>query len=141
MNKAFLVAQYELSRTLKRTSFLVIAFGIPLIAVLIFAGMTLLKDKDGGEATSNALTFELAVEGYVDHSGLIRALPPDIDEAHLLAYSDENQAQQALGSGEVTAYYVIPADYVETGAVDYIYPDSASLIDDRQKWVIQWLDF
>ncbi|MFN2284674.1 MAG: ABC transporter permease, partial [Anaerolineae bacterium] len=138
MNKAFLVAQYELSRTLKRTSFLVIAFGIPLIAVLIFAGMTFLKDKDAGEATTNAPTFELAVEGYVDHSGLIRALPPDIDEAHLLAYSDENQAQQALGSGEVTAYYVIPADYVETGAVDYIYPDSASLIDDRQKWVIQW---
>lgn len=138
MNKAFLVAQYELSRTLKRASFLVVAFGIPLIAVLIFAGITLVRGKGDGATETNAPAFALAVEGYVDHSGLIRTLPPDIDEAYLLAYTDENQARQALDSGEITAYYVIPIDYVDTGTIDYIYPDSASLIDDRQKWVMQW---
>lgn len=138
MNKTFLVARYELSRTLKRTSFLVIAFGIPLIAVLIFAGMTLLKDKGDGEAAINAPTFELAVEGYVDRSDLIRALPPDIDADHLRAFSDIAQARQAMASGDITAYYVIPADYIETGTIDYVYPDDSSLLDDRQKWVMQW---
>ena len=38
MNKTFIVARYELVSTLSRRSFLLVAFGIPLLAILISAG-------------------------------------------------------------------------------------------------------
>ena len=57
------------------------------------------------------------VEGYVDQSGLIRLIPDNIPADHLLGFENEEQAQQALESGEITAYYVIPPDIIKRGTV------------------------
>jgi ABC-2 type transport system permease protein len=139
MKKIAIVMHYELGRTLRRGSFLFVAFGIPLIAVVIFGVIALTQDRDSDStASGNAPAFEFAAEGYVDHSGLVQALPPDIPANHLIPYTTEKEARQALASGEITAFYVVPADYVEVGAIDYVYPNSASLLDDRQKWVMRW---
>jgi ABC-2 type transport system permease protein len=78
----------------------------------------------------------MAVEGYVDESGLVRAVPLDFPRDHLLAYTSEAEAQQALATSQITAYYVVPADYLERGEIDYVYPDSRALIKDGQDWVM-----
>jgi len=145
MNKTLLVLRYELLTTLRRRSFLLMAFGIPLLAILIFAGATIVKgnstdsaDKQHpGNATSETETFELEIEGYVDQSGLISVIPPNIPPGHLLAYADEEQARQALESGDIAAYYIILEDFVETGEIFYVYPDTTPLISDGQDWLMR----
>ena len=54
MNKTLLVLRYELLTTLRRRSFLLMAFGIPLLAILIFSGATIVKGNltDSSDATS-----------------------------------------------------------------------------------------
>jgi ABC-2 type transport system permease protein len=138
MNKTLQVLRYELATTVSRRSFLLVALGIPLLAILISAAAALLGDQAPAStgATAAAGPFQLAVEGYVDQSGLITMLPPDIPPDHLLAYADEEQAKRALDAGEITRYYVIPADYIATGEVFYVYPDTTPLISDGQDWLI-----
>ena len=139
MNKTLLVLRYELVTTLRRRSFLLMAFGIPLLAILIFGGATIVKGNstDSSDATSETEAFELEVEGYVDQSGLLSIIPPDIPPGHLLAYADEEQARQALESGDIAAYYVILEDFVETGEIFYVYPDTTPLISDGQDWLMR----
>ena len=139
MNKTLLVLRYELLTTLKRRSFLLMAFGIPLLAILIFAGATIVKGNSTGssDAISETGAFELEIEGYVDQSGLISIIPPDIPPGHLLAYANEEQARQALEAGDIAAYYVILEDFVETGEIFYVYPDTTPLISDGQDWLMR----
>ena len=138
MKKTLAVLRHELATTLRRRSFLLAAFGIPLLAILIFAGITIVKRESAGsgDAMSSQQTPQLAVEGYVDQSGLIDAISKSIPSGHLLAYADEEQAQQALAAGEIAAYYVIPEDYVARGELFYVYPDTTPLISDGQQWLI-----
>jgi ABC-2 type transport system permease protein len=139
MNKTFLIARYELVSTLSRRSFLLIAIGVPLLAILISAGAALLRDRPSAnsEAESPAQTFHLDTEGYVDQSGLIKTLPPEIPSDHLVAYPDEEGAKGALEAGEISRYYLIPADFVATGEILYVYPDTVPLISDGQDWLIR----
>jgi ABC-2 type transport system permease protein len=139
MNKTLLVLRHELITTLRRPLFLLVAFGIPLLVILIFAGVRIIKggSTDSGDATSSTGTFGLKVEGYVDQSGLISVIPADIPADHLVAYVDEEQAQQALESGEIAAYYIVPEDYVETGGIFYVYPDTTPLTSGGQAWLMR----
>lgn len=138
MNRSLLVLRYELVTTLRRPSFLLVAFGIPLLAILIVGGLTLVRREPApsGLASPGVQTFHLEIEGYVDYSGLISTIPEEIPHGNLLAYNGEAQAQQALASGKIAAYYVIPEDYVERGEIYYVYPDSRSLTADGQQWVM-----
>lgn len=141
MNRTYLVLRHELLATLRRRSFLFAAFGLPLLAILVFAVIAIVKD----DSKSNSGTASAPVakppmikkEGYVDQSAIIRALPPDIPHDRLVAHADEADARRALRAGETTAYYLIPERYVEDGEVFYVYPDSRSLKSNGQDWVIR----
>jgi ABC-2 type transport system permease protein len=140
MRKTFAILTQELSITFTRPSFLLFAFGIPLLAVLILAGIKIFQGRSSGESSTDASAgnqWQMQVEGYVDPGGLIRVIPPDLPEDHLLAYENESQAKNALQSGKISAYYVIPSDYAETGEIYYVYPDSKSYLSDGQSWVMQ----
>jgi len=97
MKKTMLVLRHELVTTLRRPSYLLLAFGIPLLAILIFAGYTVIKSDSAGDqdAAPESETSELEVEGYVDQSGLIRVIPQSVPPGHLVAYAGEELAQQA----------------------------------------------
>jgi ABC-2 type transport system permease protein len=139
MKKTLLVLRNEILTAVTRKSFLFTAFGLPLIAVLIFLGASALRGDALSEFTGSGATSdksELQVEGYVDHSGLIQAIPEDIPSDNLVAYPDEASAHQALRAGEVSAYYVIPADYVESGDLIYINPDYNWTSNKGQSWVM-----
>jgi len=140
MRKILLVMRQELAVTFRRPAYLIIGFIVPVLAAAILVGITLIRGnaESSGETTPNTpIESEVAVEGYVDQSGVIRAVPPDLS-ASLLPYESESQAQEALASGEITAYYLIPPDYIERGEVFYVYPPTRSLIEDGQNWVIHW---
>jgi ABC-2 type transport system permease protein len=140
MKKTLLVVRHEMLTVIGSKAFLFLACVIPLLGVLIFLGVSLLK---GGEAELPAGLAgpgdapELQVEGYVDLAGLVKSIPADIPEGNLLAYPDETSARQALNEGTITAYYVIAADYVERGDLIYVNPSYGWASSSRgQSWVM-----
>jgi ABC-2 type transport system permease protein len=142
MKKTLLVLRNEIVTAVTRKSFMFIAFGIPLIAIMIFLGASVLKSDAigslgaGGE-TGDSDMPELQVEGYVDHSGLITAIHESVPDGILVAYPDETSAHQALNDGEIAAYYVIPENYVESGDLIYINPDYSWTASKGQAWVMR----
>ncbi len=124
----FLVFAYELRRNLRRKGYLFTTFGIPLIAVALLLGYLFINSQNTGTADTNP-TQTLADQfnfqnvgqaGYVDESGLLGD-PGDLS-ALLKPYADETAAQAAMGAGEIPFYYLIPADYLQTGDVTLVQP-------------------
>lgn len=140
MKKTLLVLRNEIITAVTRKSFLFTAFGLPLIAVLVFLGASVLKSdtlSSLGGLTGGSDESELQVEGYVDRSGLIKVIHEDIPEGILVAYPDETSARRALNDGEIAAYYVIPADYIVSGNLIYINPDYNWTSSKGQAWVMR----
>jgi len=140
MKKLIYVIQQELSNTFKRPSYLIFAFGIPFVAIIIILGINFFQgrsDENGSTSESNPVEYQFEIEGYVDQSGLIQSHPDDVPEGHLMAYETEAAAKHALSLGEIEAYYVIPADYIEEGEIFYVYPDSKPYLSDGQEWIMK----
>jgi ABC-2 type transport system permease protein len=117
------------------------AFGLPVLATLILGAITLISGRSSGGvsgADAGGGGDNLEVEGYVDPGGLIHVIPEDLPQGTLLSYDSESRARQALDGGEISAYYLIPADYLASGEIFYIYPQEKSLLSDGQEWIMKW---
>jgi ABC-2 type transport system permease protein len=138
MKKISLILRHEIITLLSRPAYLLFAFGIPLLSVLIFGLISITrKDTDLGVSTPEEET-ELQVEGYVDYSGLIQILPEDLPSNILLPYSDESQAAEALESGEIAGYYIVPENIIEEGDLIFVHPARNIFSSGGQDWVMQW---
>ncbi len=128
MRKVWLVLRNEVINTVTSRSFLLTAFGVPLISTLVLFGASLLNRNAPnaiGEifGSGGQLSGQEKHEGYVDYSGLIRVIPDSVPAGALRAFTDEESAKQAVEGDLISAYYVIPADYLQTGNVIYVRPD------------------
>lgn len=142
MSKTLLVLRNEIVNTVMRPSFLITAFALPLLGFLVFAAVGGIGEDSGGTpggSTDPANSFEFKVEGYVDPGGLIQTIPADVPPDILLAYPDEESARKALEAGEITAYYVVPPDYVERGEIVYVHPEANPISSGGQTWLIRWV--
>jgi ABC-2 type transport system permease protein len=141
MKKILLIIRQEIITTFSRPSFLIVAIGIPLLGVLILGGVKVIQNRsDDPDKISDppADEWQMEIEGYIDQADLIQVIPPDLPEEHLISFENEEQAKQALAAGKISAYYIIPADFIEEGEILYVFPEFRPLIDDGQKWVIRW---
>ncbi|MBE2266800.1 MAG: ABC transporter permease [Anaerolinea sp.] len=124
---------YELRRNWSRRGYLFTTFGVPLVAAILLLGYQFIQSRSasteepppeidfGMEALKNA--------GYIDETG--RFTDPGELATFFTLYPDEAAALDALNNGEIQVYYVIPADYMETGEVTIVMPKiSLSLISD-----------
>jgi len=140
MRKGWLVARHEIISNITRRSWILVTVGVPLIVALILFGRSLLMG--GGSASDTAESSpgfgDLHTEGYIDASGVLHNIPDDLKDT-LIAYPDEQSARQALQAGDISAYYIIPEDYVESGDVTYVDPDFGGFIPEGQSWVIRRL--
>ncbi len=142
MNKTLLVLKYEVITTITRPSFLFLIFGIPLIGALVFGIASRLNQSEGtSEAVAEIISGpqDIRPEGYVDQSGLVQSLPESVPPGVLVAYPDEGAALTALEGGEISAYYVIPPDYMQTGKVTYVRPDFNPLAASGQSGLLEWV--
>lgn len=121
---------YELRRNLRRKGFLFTTFGIPLIAYVLFFGYQLItnltrQDDEPHDTTQEILSssqFEnIRSAGYVDLTGMFSSPNARMSEV-LTAYPDEDAARAALEAEVIDVYYIIPADYAETGDVVLVMP-------------------
>ena len=139
MKKTFLVIRQELITTFSRFSFLTFALIIPILAVIILGAIKIIQGRpEQSSSTPIAASSDPDIEreGFVDHSGLIQEISDDFQD-YLIPYETETQAAEALSEGDITAYYVIPVDYLSSGDVDYVYPYDQSFLSDGQQWVIK----
>ncbi len=142
MNKALLVLKNEFITVVTRRSFILTLVLIPLIGFVITLAVGALQKGSG--SGSNPLTeiispsLQSNFEGYVDSSGLVKSIPTGLVK-RLRAFSSEQEAQNALRIGEITAYYLISPDYLQSGKVVYVRPDCNPVGGLSQSWVIDQL--
>lgn len=123
MKKTLLVLRQEVVYSLKRRSFQLTAFGIPLISIMIFLAVSAIN-RSPPSSVNNLLNPVQAgnntPEGYVDQSGLVQQFPENFSPDSLRSFTHEWEAKSALLSGDIRSYYLIPEDYVQTGKIVYV---------------------
>ncbi len=142
MKKTLLVIRHELRTIFSRPSFLFAIFGIPIIGALIFS---VAGQLTRGSSAQNFLTQLISspptvqAEGYIDQAGVIKSLPASVPAGILVAFPDETTARQALENGEISAYYIIPTDYIRSGKINYIRSDFNPLGSSSQSGLLEWI--
>ncbi len=131
MNSLVQVFRYELRRQGRRPAFLLVSIGIPIIALALFFGYRFYQQTRQGSGPSvpsiskRSPIGEARPAGVVDHSGLLTRSP----FSNQLIFNTEEQAEAALNDNQISAYYVVAADYLESGRVDmyFAYSNIGSL--------------
>lgn len=110
MKRYWIVAQHEFVTQLKRRTFLVLVFLLPLLiaGVSLFTGYLSARQEEQ--------TGTLGRIGIVDLSGVLAAGREQ--PAEYVIFSDEADAAAALASEQIGAYFVVPADYLSSGVVE-----------------------
>ncbi|MCC6616342.1 MAG: ABC transporter permease [Anaerolineae bacterium] len=121
------VFSYELKRNLRRKGYLFATFGIPVLVFVLGSILPLLFGNGGGqERTQNPFNANIPSEflravqhaGYIDETGLF-SNPGEL-RGLFTRYDDEAAADAALAAGDIDTYYLIPADYLESGDVTQV---------------------
>jgi ABC-2 type transport system permease protein len=121
MERILVVALREFRQRVRSRGFLFSAIGTPLILIAVWFGTGLLSPSapeqpaDLGQIPTPGETI-----GYVDQADLIHTIPAPVPADAYRAYPDTAAADQALASGEIGAYYIIPANYRDTGDVQRV---------------------
>ncbi len=110
MSKLVLIARQEYLRNVRRRSFLIATFGLPLLIVAMMA-VSILTSSTGGDADSL---------GYVDQSGVVAA---NTEDPGFQSYPTVAEAASALETQEIRAFYVIAPDYATSGDIELLYRD------------------
>ena len=150
MKGAWRVMVFEFVNTATRPSFLVATFILPLLSLIFFAA---LANWNGTETRDTSATILEAVaelsgadtdksaapEGYVDQSGIIREIPDFVSQDMLRAFPDEKSAGKALEADEISAYYLVPPDYLSSGEIVYVEKELDPLAMVSKGRLLQWI--
>jgi len=120
MNTFWRVALYEYQRNVFKKSFILLLLSVPFFIVLsIGMGMFMERIRDDSDPV-----------GYVDHAGVLAnavtasQLEIEYDSpVDFIPYASEEEARAVLETGEIQAYYVLPAVYPETLQVELVHID------------------
>jgi len=127
MNKILTVLKNEFKTVVMRKSFILTLVLLPLtgfIVLLIVSGLQKSSGVEAGEILNKIFNPEekQTIEAYIDLSGLMATIPPG-DEDLLVKMNSEEEAVDAIHAGTISAYYVIPEDFMQTGDIVYVRPD------------------
>lgn len=137
MNKTYLIFRQELRATLRRKTYVIVAFGLPLVIGIFVVLFT--RAENGAAAAATAVDAPTVPVGYVDPGGYVTQLPPELPPDLLLAYPDRTSAQAALEAGAIDGYYVIAADYLTSGAIEAVTDWFNPLEDGFSADIIIWV--
>ncbi len=131
MNSIRTIFLYELWRGVRRKGYLFATFGIPVILFVLMFGYNFIQSLQEPSAPDMSQFDFDGIEhaGIVDLSGQFTEIPTALHEI-LQFYPDESAARTAMQADEVDVFYVIAADYLESGDVTLHLPDfSLSLLN------------
>lgn len=140
MKKTFLVMAAEIVNTIMRPSFIIFTVGLPLVGFLVMSIFS--RTGDSGIDTVTNLIAPSASgaesQGFVDLGDTIQVIPSDLPENSMVRYPDEASAKQALDNGEITGYYIIPADVIESGEYTLVQPDVSPISSGGNESMMRW---
>ncbi len=131
MRKMWLVVRHEFITSVSRPSFWLTTLLFPLFIFGLSFGPQLLgaktvEEKSLGDVQDIAAAPMVALftlpSGYVDEAGIIEAMPASMPSGWFIAYEEEAEAAADLEAGKIGRYYVIAADYVESGEITMVAP-------------------
>ncbi len=111
MSKIWIIARHEFLTTIRRVSYILLTISFPLLAllgILIYQGVV----HWGGDG---APPEELKI-GYVDNTGMFNEYTSP-DGVVFMLYDTEDEARAALFGEEVSEYFIILENYLETGLI------------------------
>ena len=123
MNKLWLIMKNEFLYTVTRRSFLITLVLLPVIAFGVgwFSTMGTRADTSAVQAITGSSDTGKP-EGLVDLSGLVKNIPADLHEEFII-YTSKDAAVAAFESGTIDSFYVVQADYLDSGKVIYYRED------------------
>jgi ABC-2 type transport system permease protein len=110
MNKGLLILRHEFRQTARRRGFIVMTLIVPVIALILIGVVQLVSGT--ARPTTEAMTI-----GYVDELGGFQQYTTQ-GNITLVRYDTTDGATGALISGNISQYFVIPADYISTGRIN-----------------------
>jgi len=110
MNKTLLVLRHEFRQTARRRGFIIMTLIVPLIALLLIGVFQLIS----GVARPTA---EVTTIGYVDELGGFQQYTNQ-GNITLVGFDTPDNATEALVSGDISEYFIIPQDYISTGVIN-----------------------
>jgi ABC-2 type transport system permease protein len=122
MTKLLIVAQQEVVYQLRQWSFYVSLLLMPLLFAAIGAMPRLQQAAQAAPLPKVETVFNLASTefeapvGYVDKAGLLGGAD-EVEIKNLVSFAGETEATEALAQGKIESYYVIAADYIQTGRI------------------------
>jgi ABC-2 type transport system permease protein len=125
MRKTLLVALREFRQRVTSRAFLLGAIGTPLILLVIWlftGGFGVGAPQEPALQDIEEVGQQDGTVGYVDRTRLISKIPEPVPQDAFRSYPDVEAAQAALAREEIEAYYVVPADYRETGEIERVSP-------------------
>lgn len=119
MRNIGIVIKHEILTTLSRRSFWIMTFLFPLLIVGFQVGMQIMaQDTFGGEVEIIGSEEKPGSSvGYVDEAGAMSRLPASLPPGLVQSFADTASAQAALEAGTIERYYVIAADWLQTGDI------------------------
>lgn len=138
MNKTWVIFKHELLKVLTSRSFLFTLFLVPLASLVVFAVVGQLQKSASVPAIEEVFIEpqpKSELRGLVDHSTLVKTIPDEYSQV-LKIFPDEAGADQALTLEQINSYYVVSADYVDSGEIEFVIPDFNPLSDTEQSSMI-----
>jgi ABC-2 type transport system permease protein len=127
MRNVILIIRHEISTTLRKRSFWLTTFLLPAVILALSIGsQALARSSMAGGGSSPLLGGFISAGkpiGYVDAAGVIDQIPEQPKEVitrqngTLQEYPTEAAAQAALDSNEISKYYIVPANFIQSGDV------------------------
>jgi len=142
MNKILLVLKNEVITLISRPSYWLALVGLPLIGALIFAGVGAINKNASASQTVNQVLNgpqETRPVGYVDLSGIIQHLPASVKPGKYAAYPDETSARQSLATGTISGFYLVPANYLQSGEITFISPNFSKFTSNSNSMEFGWI--
>ncbi len=138
MNKTFLVFQNEFLTTVKRRSFIITLFLIPLVGFVVVWFTGGFGENIQSQQITDMLipSTEKTFFGVVDLNNLIEEIPDGYSDS-LILYQNEDEAIAALEENLVSAYYVIQPDYVNQGKISFVQQEFNPLTDSNASYMIE----
>jgi len=111
VNKTWVIARHEFVTTVKKVSYIILTLSLPVLVILgmlVYYGIT----QWAGEKPPT----EKPSIGYIDDTGLFDEYT-NTDNVNFVPYVADDEAKQELLNGNISEYFIIPADYLDTGTV------------------------
>jgi len=108
----------EFRRQIRRRGFMFFTLLIPIlmgISILVTPFIVNLIESDSPDDPGSGDTAPLERAGYTDPAGVLPG--PGLQDAPR-QYGDLSEGIQALQQGEIDAFFILPADYLESGEVE-----------------------